>query len=140
MPSMNFSAVYSVTKEDIMELPTLPNKDVKQQLTDISFTCEDVLKLLQGLKPDKLPGTDMIHPRVLKECAHQLAHPLFRLFRTSLDEGNVPKDWKSGNKIPIYKEGSRTSVDNYRPVSLTSVISKVMEKLLRKPLLDHHYV
>jgi len=46
---MNFSAVYSVTKEDIMELPTLPNKDVKQQLTDISFTCEDVLKLLLRL-------------------------------------------------------------------------------------------
>jgi len=76
---------------------------------------------------------------VLKECAHELAYLLFRLFREFLDEGNVPKDWKSGNMTPIYKKGSRTSVDNYRPVSLTSVICKVMERLLRKPLLDHMF-
>ena len=65
---------------------------MKQQLTDVSFTCEDVVKLLQGLKPDKSPGPDMIHPCVLKERAYELAYPLFRLFRKSLDEGNVPKD------------------------------------------------
>jgi len=60
-----------------------------------------------------------------------------QMFRKSLDEGNVPNDWKSGNVTPIYKKGFRTSVDNYRPVSLTSVICKVMERLLRKPLLDY---
>ena len=132
-----FSSVF--TKEDITELPDLPNKGVKQQLTNVTFTCDDVLKLLQGLKPDKSPGPDSIHPHVLKECAHELAYPLFRLFRKSLDEGNIPKDWKSGNVTPIYNKGSRTSVDNYRPVSLTSVICKVMERLLRKPLLDHMF-
>jgi len=72
-----FSSVF--TKEDATALPTVPNKPVKQLLTDISFTSEDVLKLLQGLKPDKSPGPDMIHPRVLKECANELAYPLFRL-------------------------------------------------------------
>jgi len=61
---------------------------VKQQLTDVSFTCKDVLKLSQGLKPDKSPGPDM-YPRVLKLCAHELAYPLFRLFKKSLDEGNI---------------------------------------------------
>ena len=53
--------------------------------------------------------------------------------RSALDEGNVPKDWKSGNMTPIYQKCSRTSVDNYRPVSLMSVICTVMERLLRKP-------
>ena len=91
---------------------------------------------LQGLKPDKSPGPDMIHPRVLKECANELAYPLFR---KSLDDGNVPRDWKDSNVTPIYKKGSRTSVDNYRPVSLTSVVCKVMERLLRKPLLEHMF-
>jgi len=52
-----FSSVF--TKEDTAELPTLPNKDVKKQLTDVNFTCEDVFKLLQGLKPAKSPGPDM---------------------------------------------------------------------------------
>ena len=124
-----FSSVF--TKEDATALPTVPNEPEKQLLTDISFTSEDVLKLLQGLKPDKSPGPDMTHPRVLKECANELAYPLFRLFRKSLDDGNVPRDWKDGNVTPIYKKGSRTSVDNYRPVSLTSVVRKVMETLLR---------
>ena len=55
-----FSSVF--TKQDATALPTVPNKPVKQLLTDISFTIEDVLKLLQGLKPDKSPGPDMIHP------------------------------------------------------------------------------
>ena len=64
------------TKEDTAELPTLPNKGVKQQPTDVNFTCEDVLKLLLGLKPDKSPGPDMIHPCVLKECAHAFAYPI----------------------------------------------------------------
>ena len=79
-------------KEDTAELPELPNKVANQQLSDVNFNCEDILKLLQGLKPDNSPGPDMIHPLLLKECAHELAYPFFRLFRKSLDEGTVPKD------------------------------------------------
>ena len=76
---------------------------------------------------------------MLKECAEELAFPLFVLYRLSLDEGELPQDWKKGHISPIYKKGSRSSVSNYSPVSLTSVVCKVMEKLLRKPLLDHMF-
>jgi len=55
----------------------------------------------------------------------------------SLDDGNIPQDWKDGHVIPIHKKGSRVDVSNYRPVSLTSTICKIMEELLRKAFLDH---
>ena len=79
----------------------------------------------------------MIHPRLLKECTYELAYLLYILYRRSLDEGNIPQDWKDGHMTPIHKEGSHADVGNYRPVSLTSAICKVMEKLLRKAFLDH---
>jgi len=61
-----FSSVF--TNEDTANIPYQPNKSVKQPLPDINFTCDDVLKLLQCSKPDKSPGPDLIHLRVLKEC------------------------------------------------------------------------
>jgi len=126
-----FSSVF--TMEDIVNLPKVSDKSVKQQLGDIAFTHNDVLKLLLNLKPDKSAGPDTVHPRVLKECAHVLAQPLFLLYRKSMDEGKIPLDWKSGHVTPIHKKGSRAEVGNYRPVSLTSVVCKVMENLLEMP-------
>ena len=56
--------------------------------------------------------------------------PLFTLYKKSLDDGSVPLDWKTGHVTPVHKKGSRAQVGNYRPVSLTSVVCKVMEKLV----------
>ena len=96
--SQFFSSVF--TGEDLCNTPDLPGISVKQSLSDISFTEVDVLKLLRGLKPDKSPGPDMIHPQLLKECAEELAFPLFVLYRLSLDEGELPQDWKKGHISP----------------------------------------
>jgi len=130
-----FSSVF--TKEDTVHLPDISSRPVKNELIDVNFTEVDVLKHLLSLKADKSPGPDTIHPRLLKECAHELAYPLYILYRSSLDEGNIPQEWKDGHVTPIHKKGSRADVSNYRPVSLTSAVCKVMEKLLRKAFLDH---
>ena len=54
--------------------------------------------------------------------------------------GSIPLDWKTGHITPIHKNGSRAEVGNYRPaVSLTSVVCKVMEKLVRNAILDHMF-
>ena len=132
-----FSSVF--TKENSANIPLMSDKLVNQPVVDISFTYDDVLKLLLNLKSDKSPGPDSIHPRVLKECAYVLAYPLFILYRKSMDEGNIPSDWKSGHITPVHKKGSRADVCNYRPVSLTSVVCKVMEKLVRNVILDHMF-
>ena len=46
----------------------------------------------------------------------------------------IPNSWKSGNVVPVFKKGSKSSVENYRPISLTSLIMKVFEKLVRDEL------
>lgn len=82
-------------------------------------------------------GPDNITPRVLFEARVQLALPLSVLFKKSLLEGKVPSDWKSANITPIFKKGDKKIASNYRPVSLTSVICKIMEKTVREAILRH---
>ena len=78
-----------------------------------------------------------MHQRVLKEPNTELAIPLFILFRKTLEYEQIPTAWKKGQIIPIFKKGDESSVSNYRPVSLTSVISKVMETLVRNNIMEH---
>ena len=94
--------------------------------------------LLFKLKSDKSPGTDEIHPRLLRECAENLARPLTILFNITIRHGKIPKDWKKAEICPIYKrKGKKTDASNYRPVSLTSVIGKVFEKIVKNKLCNH---
>ena len=68
-------------------------------------------------------------PRLLRELADELACPVARIFRQSLDSGVVPEDWRDANVTPLYKKGSRQLAENYRPISLTSQLSKVFESI-----------
>ena len=58
-------------------------------------TEEQMVKALQSLKVDKSPGPDGLHPRVLKEVANEIAHPLTVLFNSSISHGKIPKAWKN---------------------------------------------
>ena len=78
-----------------------------------------------------------MHLRVLRELREVLADPLANLFKLSLDTGILPSEWKLGNVSPIHKNGSRQIPGNYRPVSLNSVVGKVMEQLIRDAVTDH---
>ena len=86
---------------------------------------------IKGLKDNKSPGADGIYPRLLKEIVDDISVPLAIAFNLSIQEGIVPREWKNANIIPILKKGSRCTSTNYRPVSLTSVICKLLESLLR---------
>ena len=77
-------------------------------------------------------GPDSISPRLLKEEAKQLAPSLTRLFNYSLHTCQLPNVWKTANVIPILKKGDRQDVANYRPVSLLSIVSKCLEKIIFK--------
>ena len=131
-----FKSVF--TKEPEGETPTLPRRkpDV-EEIQTADFTLEDVVKKLHQLKPDKSPGIDQVHPYVLKECSEEMAVPLHKIFKKSLEEDRIPKDWKIARVSPIFKKGSKNQAGNYRPVSLTSVPCKIMESLLRDVILEH---
>ena len=68
------------------------------------------------------------------EIVEQISIPLATVFNLSLEEGIVPLEWKEANIIPLFKKGSRNKSENYRPVSLTSVIIKLLERLIKDHL------
>ena len=88
------------------------------------------------MKDNKSPGVDGIPPKLLMETVDQISIPLARVFNLSLKEGVVPFEWKEANIIPLFKKGSRNKSENYRPVSLTSVICKLLERLIKDHMVD----
>ena len=74
-------------------------------------------------------GPDWIHPRALKDLADVMVGPLSIIYQRSSESGEVPADWKLADVIPIYKS-MKEDPGNYRPVSLTSIPGKIMEKII----------
>ncbi|KAF1522501.1 putative RNA-directed DNA polymerase from transposon X-element, partial [Eudyptula albosignata] len=113
--------------------PELEDRDGKQDEPPI-IQEEAVNDLLCHLDTHKSMGPDGIHPRVLRELAEELARPLSIIYQQSWLTGEVPDDWRLANVTPIYKKGRKEDPGNYRPVSLTSVPGKIMERfILRAP-------
>ena len=100
-------------------------------LKTVVFLPEIVGHKLLHLKPGKAPGVDLVHSRVLKETADQLCLPLAEMFNSSLRSAVVLDEWRYANVVPVYKKGDRSFPGNYRPVSLTSQVCKVMESIIR---------
>ncbi|PKU47454.1 hypothetical protein llap_2277 [Limosa lapponica baueri] len=82
----------------------------------------------------KSMGLDGIHPRVLRELVGELTKPLSIIYQQSWSTGEVPEDWRVANMTPIYKKDWKEDPGNYRPVSLTSVPGKIMERIILSEL------
>ena len=130
-----FNSVF--TKEPDGETPTLNVKDTCSKMPPMIIKEEDISKILRGLKEDKSPGLDRIHPRVLKELAFTISKPLCIIFKQSLGSKTVPSSWKEAQISAIFKKGKKCQAGNYRPLSLTSVVCKVMETLVREHIIKH---
>ena len=121
----------TVFTEDDPQIPTpgFPTR-TQEKLDDIKFDVESVQEQLTNLNPNKAAGPDEIESKLLKECSEEMAPILCQVFRKSMDEGEVPNGWKEAHIIPIHKKGNKAVMANFRPVALTSVISKVFEKII----------
>ena len=88
------------------------------------------------MKDNKSHGVDGIPPKLLLEIVERISIPLATVFNLSLEKGVVPLEWKEAKFIPLFKKGSRNKSPNYRPVSLTSMICKLLETLIKDLLVD----
>ena len=130
-----FVTVFS--KEDVTNIPTTAEMTYDACLSHSTFTKLEVQEALQSLKPGSAPGPDQISSKLLKDFNEILAIPLAIIFNKSLTTGIVPVDWKKANVTPIFKKGKKSDPANYRPISLTSIPCKVMEKLLKERIMSH---
>ncbi|CAB4042706.1 Hypothetical predicted protein, partial [Paramuricea clavata] len=131
-----FHSVYT----SVLEQPSSTQPSSSSSISSISsidLTQEEVCHALQNLDPSKAHGPDGLPSRILKECAHQLAPSLHYLFTKSLKISQVPAEWKLANIIPIHKKGNKDHVENYRPISLLSIVSKTLERCVLNHI-SHH--
>lgn len=105
-------------------------------LSTITFEHENTYKALASIDPSKAMGIDEISPKVLKYCASALSEPVHHLFQSSINQGHLPREWKLHLVTPIFKSGDRSMVNNYRPISLLCIISKVLERLVFDHIID----
>ena len=134
-----FTSVFVDEKELVEDLvsdvPT--NNSIPERLDQIRVNIDDVRSKLAKLNKYKATGVDGVSPYVLNECSEELAIPLCIIFQRSLVESSVPTAWLSANVTPLFKKGSRLDPSNYRPVSLTSVPCKVLERIVRDAVVVH---
>ena len=112
-------------KNDLQQsnLPAFPNRSTAA-LSRVRFCPATVARLLRLLDTSKTTGPDGVPAQVLKICAAELSSPLSSLFSTCFRQGVYPSLWKTANFVPVHKKQARSSMRNYQPVSLLSVIIK----------------
>ena len=92
---------------------------------------------MSGLNPSKASGPDQVPARLLKELSKELAPVVTALYKQSFDTGDVPEEWTTAWITPVFKKGSRSDPANYRPVSLTCILCKLMEHVLCTHIRGH---
>ena len=130
-----FSSVF--VKEDLDNIPELPMRNKDKFLKSIVITREDIETKLKNLNPNKATGPDKIPPLILKKLAHELSFPLHTIFNKSISENHVPSKWRMSDISGIFKKGAKNLASNYRPVSLTCILCKVLESFVRDALLKY---
>lgn len=122
-----FASVFQ--KSDYHKPTTTPSSSPSDnELHLIQVSMEEVLKALEAIDTSKACGPDQIPGRLLKECANEIAPSLTHLINLSLRLGHVPREWKCANVVPVFKKGNKEDVTNYRPISLLSLVDKIVER------------
>ena len=124
-----FAKQCSLIRND-SELPTSLTFYTNNQLSTVSFSHENVGKIIQNLNPNKAHGYDNISVRMLKICGSTIYRSLEIIFKEALSTGLFPSEWKKGNIVPIHKNCDKQVLKNYHSVSLLPICGKVFERLI----------
>jgi hypothetical protein len=131
----NFFLSHSDIDTSNAQLP--PHDFIDEKLVSVNITQSEVIDLLKCIDTSKATGPDGISPKLLFEAGHTIVPSLTRLFNMCLSSCKVPQMWKYANVLPLYKNGDRESISNYRPVSLLSCTSKILERIIFKNLYNY---
>lgn len=135
-----FSEIYRKSKPD--ESRVIYYEDTVD-IHDCHFSETEVLNVLGNLPDKSDTGPDRISALFLKKCRHVLLGPLVFLFNLSVSSGKYPNKWKSSFVTPVFKSGNISDVGNYRPVTKSSYIPKILDTLITNkitPLLKNIFI
>ena len=113
----------------------LPEADCK--LEDLKFDEEDIIKAIDEINTYSSTSHGCIPACILKACKEKLSHPLMMLWEQSFAKGKIPSSLKDQFITPIFKKGSKSDPANYRPVSLTSHVIKIFERIIRNTMVSY---
>ena len=135
----HFSSVYSDPNSADRQAPSFSIPQVAHQMTEamLEFTVEDVEAAIGELKTNSAPGPDGVPAQLLKRCKQAISAPLASMWRRSLEAGVVPSFYKLSLVTPLHKKENKITPGNYRPVSLTSHIVKVFERVIKRKLVNY---
>ena len=97
-----------------------------KRITNINITSQQVIQEIDMLRINKSLEVDEVFPRVSKECKNIISVAPTDIFNKSIASGDVPSLWRQANIIPIVKKSNKSMMSNYWPISLTSVIGKIL--------------
>lgn len=132
-----FSQLSISSLNDVPKLPEHGPGPPDLEFNDIIITEQDVIDQLKILNVTKPPGPDGISSRILKATS-SIYKPLTKLFNLFLSKKCLPYIWKQANVTPVFKnKGSADNLNNFRPISLTSSLCKIMEKVFFKYMFNY---
>ena len=112
------------------KLPSHLHYLTDNRLSSVSFSQDDIAKIIQNLDPNKAHGHDNISIRMLKICGSSIYKPLEMIFKQCIETGVFPSEWKKASIVPIHKKGDKQTLENYGPVSLLPICGKILERLM----------
>ena len=115
---------------------TPPERKVNTDFKFLPITSDTLLLQFRSLPNGKSTGLDALSTRLLKDGVSTFIIPMTHIFNCSLRTGNIPSEWKTARVTPIYKDGSKDDVSNYRPISVLPVTMKVLERLVHHQFYD----
>lgn len=128
-----FSRIYEdTTKYDAVEIVEDEDKEQNHNPKAFLFRGKEIYNGIKMIRKRKASGVDGITGELLKLGGWEIISYLKVLFNVSINNVSLPRDWREAIVIPIHKGGSRDCIGNYRPVSLTSVVGKLLEKIVGK--------
>ena len=133
----HFTSVFSDPECPSTKDPDFSPPSIQHPLQDLIFNEDDIEEAIMVIKPHSSCPPFEIPEMVLKKCKSNLSYPIKRLWERSYAQGRIPSHYKFQHITPIHKKDSKAFASNYRPISLTSHIIKIFERVIRKHLVEY---
>ena len=133
--SEHFSSVFNPIADSSGH--TLDSHQQFSEMPNIYISQETIINKIKRLDLKQSSGPDNIPPVFLFKCVDLISFPLQLIYNASLRQGRFPEIWKEARIVPIFKDGKKELISNYRPISILSTMSKVFESIVH-PYIFHH--